>query len=116
MPCPEAACIGTKRPSWRWSVAPSGTANLDIPRDRREPLRPARPQGAGGRRPAPRPRSPSPRRGRPDRTATANPPTLAGRWDLVAARADAPSMRRPSRDADPDRLDDFGPARRVALD
>ena len=116
MPCPEVACIGTKRPSSRWSVAPSGTANPDIPRDHREPLRPARPRAAAGRRSEPRLRSPSRRGGRPDRTAPGSPPTSAGRWDLPVARADAPSMRRPSRDADPDRLDDIGPARRVALD
>jgi hypothetical protein len=35
---------------------------------------------------------------------------VACRWDLPVA-TDAPSMRRPSRDADPGRLDDIGPAR-----
>src|SRR5262249_48252854 len=116
MPSPEGACMGTNPPSWRWSFAPPAPATLDSPGDRRNPPRRARPRAAPGRRPAPRLRSPSRRRGRPDRTATGSPPTLPGRWDLLAARADAPSMRRPSRDADPDRLDDFGPAGRVGLD
>jgi hypothetical protein len=116
MPYPEAVCIGAKVPSLHWSVALSGTANQDIPRNRREPLRSARQRAAVGQKPEPRLRSPIRRDVRPRRTTTGSPPTLAGRLDLPAARVDAPSMRRASRDADSHRLDDVGPACRVALD
>src|SRR5262249_53376420 len=116
MPCPEAACIGATRPSSRSSVAPSDTANPDIALDVRKPLRPALPLVAAGRKSKPRLRSTSRRGGRPDRIATESPPTSEGRWDLPVARADALAMRRASRDADPGRLDNIGPARRVARD